>query len=544
MTLDANIFPKENEIPEKYNKIVNQTEYLIGGKIENWTGPVQEILSPVMINNNGNLTQKYLGSHPMMDANTSLKALDAAVTAYGNGRGEWPTMSVKGRLNHMYKFMENMKQAREEVVSSLVMEIGKSEPDSYKEFDRTVKYIDDTINAVKKMYSESSTFVKSENQLAQIRRAPLGINLSMGPYNYPLNETFTTLIPSVIMGNTVVFKAAKYGVLLHQPLLKAYQESFPAGVINTIYGEGPTVIGPIMESGMIDVFSFIGSEKTAAIIKKQHNSNKPLKSVLGLGAKNLGLVTDSADLAVALSEIYASVTNFNQQRCTSLKELMVQRAVADEFVSKIVAMIDSTNWGMPWKNGVIATPIPDFWDNNIGGYKQMKFYQDLIDDALSKGAQVVNKTGNQNIGTFFSPTVLYGVNKSMRIYHEEQFGPIIPITVYDNINEPINYCVESKYGQQASIFSRNPEEIGYFIDHAINQEGRVHINNQGQRGPDDFPFGGTKLSAEQTLSVSDAPKVFSRRVIVSTKYNDVNIDLVNKVLDNNLSQFLSTRQIL
>ena len=108
-------------------------------------------------------------------------------------------------------------------------EIGKNLADSEKEFDRTVEYIEGTIEALKDLDRVSSRFIVEQGVFAQIRRAPLGVVLCMGPFNYPLNETFTTLIPALIMGNTVVMKPAKHGVLLLEPLLEAFRDSFPPG---------------------------------------------------------------------------------------------------------------------------------------------------------------------------------------------------------------------------------------------------------------------------------------------------------------------------
>jgi glyceraldehyde-3-phosphate dehydrogenase (NADP+) len=99
-----------------------------------------------------------------------------------------------------------------------------------KEFDRTVKYIEDTIEAMRELDRTGSRFTIADGIYAQIRRAPLGVVLCMGPFNYPLNETFTTLIPSIITGNSVIFKPPKLGVLLHEPLLEAFRDSFPEGV--------------------------------------------------------------------------------------------------------------------------------------------------------------------------------------------------------------------------------------------------------------------------------------------------------------------------
>ena len=93
-----------------------------------------------------------------------------------------------------------MKERREEIVKLMMWEIGKTLPDSEKEFDRTIDYIRDTIDALKDLDRVSSRFVIEQGVIGQIRRAPLGVALCMGPFNYPLNETFTTLIPALIMG--------------------------------------------------------------------------------------------------------------------------------------------------------------------------------------------------------------------------------------------------------------------------------------------------------------------------------------------------------
>ena len=112
---------------------------------------------------------------------------------------------------------------------------------------------------LKDVNRENAQLQKEEGIYAQIRRSPLGVALCMGPYNYPLNETFATLIPAIIMGNTVVFKPARFGVLLIQPLLELFREHFPKGVVNVIYGEGKRSSVPSWETGKIDVFAFIGT---------------------------------------------------------------------------------------------------------------------------------------------------------------------------------------------------------------------------------------------------------------------------------------------
>ena len=99
--------------------------------------------------------------------------------------------------------------------------------------------------------------------------------LCMGPFNYPLNETFTTLIPALVMGNTVVAKLPRYGALCQAPLLRCFAEAFPPGVVNIVNGDGRTVAGPLVESGAIAALAFIGSSRVANVLKKQHPQPQP-----------------------------------------------------------------------------------------------------------------------------------------------------------------------------------------------------------------------------------------------------------------------------
>src|SRR4029453_5750881 len=154
--------------------------------------------------------------------------------------------------------------AKRDVIVRLIMwEIGKNLPDSQKEFDRTVDYIKETIEALNALDTPNSRFEIVEGTIGQIRRTPLGVVLCMGPYNYPLNETFATLIPALVMGNTMVFKPPKFGVLLFQPLFEAFRNAFPAGVINAVYGKGSEIVPHLLESGKVNALTLIGSSKVA-----------------------------------------------------------------------------------------------------------------------------------------------------------------------------------------------------------------------------------------------------------------------------------------
>lgn len=531
------LFPNLSDLPEGINPpVLEQREYLCYGELKTWTGKINDVFSPVFLHSNNQLNRVRLGSYPEMDADAMQEVLQAAHQAYDLGRGEWPTMKISSRIRHVEKFLHVMQRLRKETINWLMWEIGKSEADSAAEFDRTTEYIIDTIQALKNMDRESSRLELELDIYAQVRRGPLGVALCMGPYNYPLNETFATLIPALIMGNTVIFRPARYGFLLMRPFLDAFKECFPPGVINVIYGDGEATAGTLMKSGRIDVLAFIGSSRVANILKKQHPRSNRLRSVLGLDAKNPAIILADADIEATVNECIIGALAFNGQRCTALKMIFVHRSIAHEFLKLFCSRVEQLKMGMPWEKEVNITPLPE--------PSKPEYLNALVLDALEKGASICNEGGGRATKSFFSPTVLFPVTSNMRIFEEEQFGPVVPILPFDDVEEPISYMVTSQYGQQVSIFGTDAKEIANLIDPLVNQVCRVNINTKCQRGPDIFPFNGRKDSAEGTLSVTDALRVFSIRTMVATRDTEDNRALFTSILEDRSSNFLSTDFIL
>ena len=536
--LDA-LFPFLEAIPQAHRlpEPIHQRSHLLGGEIRTWDGAVKTVLSPICVRDaDGALSQCVIGSYPVMGEAGSDAALDAAVAAYNQGRGEWPTMRVAERIACMLDFVRQMVAQRSRVVNLIMWEIGKSHADSAKEFDRTVEYISATIEALKTLDNTSSRFEVVEGTIGQIRRTPLGVVLCMGPYNYPLNETFATLIPALLMGNTVIFKPPQYGTLLFEPLLEAFRSAFPPGVINTIYAPGAVVVPRMLASGKVDVLALIGSSKVADHLKKQHPKSHRLRAVLGLDAKNAAIVLPDADLDLAVKECLLGTLSFNGQRCTALKMLIVHRSIVDAFLERFTAALSQLKVGMPWEIGVNITPLP--------GLHRTAYMTEAIDDAVAQGARVVNAGGGSFCQTLFYPAVIYPVSEGMKLYREEQFGPIIPVMPFDDVEEALEYIISSDHGQQVSVFGTDPAQVGALIDPLVNQVCRVNINCQCQRGPDVFPFAGRKDSAEGTLSVADALRAFSIRSMVAAKQSDPSKALLGAIVREHHCKFVNTDFIL
>jgi glyceraldehyde-3-phosphate dehydrogenase (NADP+) len=233
-----------------------------------------------------------------------------------------------------------------------------------------------------------------------------------------------------------------------------------------------------------------------------------------------------------VEELLTGSLSFNGQRCTAIKMIFVHRSRVDELLDGLSAGIAKLPIGMPFAEGVKITPLP------VPG--KTGYLTGLVDDAIAQGAKVINPGGGLAVKSLFYPALLYPVNKDMRAYHEEQFGPVLPVAPFDEENTAIDYLVNGQYGQQMSLFGSDPDQMAKLIDPMVNQVCRVNINSQCQRGPDTFPFTGRKDSAEGTLSVTDALRCFSIRTLVAAKGSATNKELLTHIIRGRKSNFLST----
>jgi len=533
------LFPSQADIPEDWRILapLHQRAILLNGEMRMWKGETRAVHSPVHVRAaDGSLAPVELGSVPVAGIEEADAALAAAWAAWDNGRGRWPTMPVAERIDCVEHFTNQIVARRREIVNLIMWEIGKSLADSEKEFDRTIDYIKATIAELKSLDNANSRFQIVDGTIAQIRRAPLGLVLCMGPYNYPMNETFTTLIPALIMGNVVLFKPPRFGVLLYYPMLEAFRSAFPAGVINIVYGQGSVVVPHIMASGKVNVMALIGSSRVADQLKKAHPKSNRLRAVLGLDAKNAAIILPDADIELTVKECIAGTLSFNGQRCTAIKMILVHQAIADQFLRRFCDEIAKLRIGMPWEKGVTVTPLPEL--------AKVDYLNECIADALAQGATVLNAGGGSAAATLFYPAVVFPVKAGMKLYREEQFGPVIPVAPFEDIETALDYIISSDHGQQVSIFGSNPDQIASLVDPLVNQVCRVNLNAQCQRGPDVFPFVGRKDSAEGTLSVHDALRAFSIRSMVAAKQTEASKRLLDSIVLGNKSNFVNTRFIL
>lgn len=522
------LYPSMESIPQQFqlHAYRDEARYLINGEIKSALG--KEVYSPIQYHESGVLKNYKLGYTPWLDKDQALEAICAAENAYAFGVGVWPQMMVEERIHYVEEFALCMRDLEERFILQAMWEIAKPFKASKDEFQRTLKYMDDTIKRLREMDKTAGKIRQMEGFAAQIRRSPLGPVLLMGPFNYPLNEAFAMFIPALIMGNTVVMKLPAWGCLSLDPLLDLLVDSFPPGVVNIINGEGPVIIPPIVQRGSINVLGFIGTTGVAHKIIAEHPYNNRLRTVLGLEAKNPAFVFPDCDLELTVQECLHGALEFNGQRCTALKHIWVHEDICERFLTALSDAIAKIEYGMPWDKEVLLTPLAE-----RGKCERLSQW---IEQAEEHGAKIVNPGGGEYAGNLFYPGILYPVTREMDIFHVEQFGPIIPVSSFSSLDDIAVYLTECQYGQQASIFTNSPQLAAPLIDILVTQVSRINLNAQCRRGPDELPFTGRKDSAEGTLSIEDALRSFSIRALVVA--NEQGRELFDNILKTGNCKFL------
>lgn len=487
---------------------IDGEKVFLNGKITKFSKTSIPVTSPIIDTATGQRT--IIGQMAQMTEIDSLESLSSAQKAWEGGQGKWPQMTGQERIEVMKNIIIALKERRQSIVDVLVWEICKTTKDAEIEFDRTIEFMEATINEYETMLKDHSSVSSINGILSIVRRAAIGIMLCLGPFNYPLNETYATLIPALLMGNVAILKIPKVGGLAHILTMEVYAKYLPPGVLNFVSGSGPTTVGPMMKTGKIDILAFIGGSKAADSIIRDHPAPHRLTTYLGLEAKNVAIILPDADVDTAVRECLLGTLSYNGQRCTAIKLIMVHPKISKQFLSKFVPAVSALKAGLPWEDGVSVTPLPE-------GTKKVEYLQALISDATLKGARVLNPFGGSNKDSLMTPAVLYPVTSDTRVFKEEQFGPVIPITEFSKLSEVSEYFKTTAYGQQAAIFTQDATQAAELVDLLSTAVGRVNINTQCGRSPDVLPFSGRRSSALGTMSVSEALRAFSVPTVVAGK---------------------------
>lgn len=411
----------------------------------------------------------------------------------------WNEKTQRERADILIKSAKLMRDWADFLGYIMMKEIGKPLKSAISEIVRTSEFFEATAEAGLQLEGEaiSGDAFKgfSKDKMSITYRVPLGVILCIGPFNYPFNLTGSKIAPALMAGNTVVVKPPSQGAIT--PLffgLILEKAGVPPGVFNVITGKGSEIGDYLVKHPLINMVSFTGSSETGKHLASVAGM-KPL--LLELGGKDAAIVLNDADLELTTDAIVSGAFSYSGQRCTAVKRVLPMPGIANELIESVKKKTMNLSIGDPEENATIGPLISS---------KQCEFVQTLIDDALEKGATLI--CGNKREGNILWPTILDDVTTDMRIAWEEPFGPVLPFIRTNNVQEAIEISNKSEYGLQGMIFTENIN-LAFHIAQEL-EVGTVQINGRSERGPDHFPFLGTKSSGLGTQGIKYSIEAMSR----------------------------------
>jgi len=419
--------------------------------------------------------------------------LSAAAVAEMAAKGRaaqraWEAFGFEGRSRVLLRAQKWLMDNTEQVVSTIVSETGKTYEDAtFAEISygggafgfwakNAAEYLAD------ERVKSSQVLVKGKKLILRFR--PLGLIGVIGPWNYPLTNSFGDCIPALAAGNSVILKPSEITPLTSLLLAEGMREcGLPENVLQIATGRGETGAALIEH---VDMIMFTGSTRTGRKVAEVA-ARRLIPASLELGGKDPMIVLSDADLERAANfATYYSMQNAGQT-CISIERVYVEEPVYQEFVDKVSEKVRALRVGKPEGYGSVEVGAITF-------PPQLQTIKDHVADAVQKGARVL--TGGHELqgpGRFYEPTVLVDVDHSMKIMTEETFGPTLPIMKVHDAEEAVRLANDTPYGLASSVFTRDTkrgEEIARRIEAGATTVNDAMINYAAL----ELPMGGAKAS--------------------------------------------------
>jgi succinate-semialdehyde dehydrogenase/glutarate-semialdehyde dehydrogenase len=425
-------------------------------------------------------TGEVLATLPDMGAAETAVAIDAAYAA----QPAWAALPAKDRSAVLRKWFNLMVANADELAAILTAEMGKPLAEARGEILYAAAYVEWYAEEAKRIYGETIPAGQTDKRMLVIKQ-PVGVVGTITPWNFPAAMIARKIAPALAVGCTVVSKPAEQTPLTAIALaVLAERAGIPAGVFNIVVGvDGPAIGRELCGNEKVRKISFTGSTEVGRILMRQC-SDQIKKVSLELGGNAPFIVFDDADLDAAVEGAIASKYRNAGQTCVCANRLYVQSNVYDEFASKLATKVKQLSVGDGFKPGVTIGPLID--EQGIAKVEEH------VRDAVSKGATVM--IGGNRIdgaGTFFTPTILTGVERGMTVAREETFGPVAPLFRFETVEDVIKQANDTEFGLAAYFFAGDMKKV-WRVAEAL-EYGMVGINT-GLMSSETAPFGGIKQS--------------------------------------------------
>jgi len=411
----------------------------------------------------------------------AIDAVESASEAFVS----WSQSGPSERRAVMLKAADIIEARAGEFIETMMSEVGAAQLWAGFNVFLTSQLLREAAGLVTQIQGETLPTDKP-GTLSMTVRTPVGVVLSMAPWNGPGVLAARAIAYPIVCGNTVVFRGSETSPRTHAIIAEIFHEAgLPAGVLNFITSapeDSDRVVEAIIAHPAVRRINFTGSTAVGRIIaRKAAEHLKPV--LLELGGKAPLVVLDDADIDSAVNAAVFGSFMFQGQICMSTERFVVDESVADEFVQKFAAKASTLVSGDPMTDAacVVGPMVRPESGDRING---------LIDDALAKGAKIV--TGGRADGAAMPATIVDHVSPDMAIYDQETFGPITTVVRVSGLEEAVQVANDTEYGLAAAVFGRDSTRalgVAKRID-----AGHVHVNGSTVQNEAQAPYGGMKAS--------------------------------------------------
>ena len=469
----------------------NCVKVLIGKEWSEGTGTTKiEVVNPA--------TQELIDKVP----NVSLEDVDKAVTVAKEEQKKWEQVSIYDRGDILYKFVDLVEENKERLAKLLSDETGKPITEARGEVANVRIGVRGFVEKAKHLYGESlvgSAEAGNEKTMQITTRAPLGVIAAIIPFNFPSDLFCQKVPPALMMGNSIIVKPSNYNPLTLIEYVKLMVEAgVPAGVIQVITGDGPTVGQALARHKGVSLVSLTGS--TGAGIQTMGTASQNLTHImLELGGNDAFIMLEDGDMDLAVKEtIWGRLYNGGQVCCAS-KRFLIHNSRKQEFIDRMKEVIANLRVGDPSKDDTQMGPMINIHAAQV--------IEQQVNKTIEQGATLV--CGGKREDAYYYPTILDNVTKDMDISKDmEVFGPVIPVIGFDNVEDAIEIANQSSYGLCGCVITKDYSR-GIKIANRLECGGAV-VNGSSFFRSFEMPFGGWKHSGIGNEGVSSTLEEMSR----------------------------------
>ncbi|MEV4666609.1 aldehyde dehydrogenase family protein [Microbacterium sp. LWO12-1.2] len=429
--------------------------------------------------------------------------LDDAVAAARAAQPAWAALGHAERSRILNAIADDIEANSEELAVLLSREQGKplNGPNARFEVGACALW---TRTAADTPIEPEVVFEAGESR-AEVHYDPLGVVGAIGPWNWPMMITVWQIAPSLRMGNTVVVKPSEYTPLSVLALAEIYNRHLPEGVLAVISGDRE-VGAAIAAHPDLDKIMFTGSTATGRRIVEA-SAGSLARLTLELGGNDAGIILPGTDIDAIAENLFWGIFINTGQTCAALKRLYVHESQYEQVVDTLARLARTMPLGNGLDEGNVLGPLQN--------EKQFDIVSALVDDARANGARIVagGAAAPEHGPLFYQTTVVADISDGARLVDEEQFGPVIPVIRYSDVDDAVRRANASTQGLGGSVWSQDVDTATEVARRV--QAGTVWINQHGAINPH-VPFGGIKASGYGQefgvagLKAVSAPKVIQR----------------------------------